>query len=56
MEGTNILSLNKAEMMRALQYYLNEVQFKEPVKISNVREKGNDNIFEITIMDVEEIK
>lgn len=36
MMGRNELRLCKAEMIRAMEYYLNEVQFKETVVVTDV--------------------
>lgn len=43
--------MNKAEIIRAIEYYLNGIQFKEPVAVSNVVEDKGDNIFNITLED-----
>ena len=54
MKGKNELQLCPAEMMRAVEYYLNEVQFKEPVKITEIEQHGSashDFWFKITIVE-----
>ena len=61
MKGNNTITLNHAEMKRALEYYLNEVQFKEKVVVNNIEQKregpGGYSSFEITLYEeIDEIK
>ena len=39
MKGNNEIRWCHAEMIRAVEYYLNEVQLKEPVSVVGVSEK-----------------
>lgn len=36
MKGNNTLELNHATMQQALEYWLNETQFKAPVQVSKI--------------------
>lgn len=56
MIGTNVLMLNKGTVMKAIEHYLNDVQFKEPVKVNTVSEKAADHTFEVTIAPIEDEK
>lgn len=49
MIGSNSLILNQAEMIRAVEYYLNNVQFKETVRVTAVEEKPSDRVFNIRL-------
>ena len=54
MIGSNTLILNKAEMIRAVGFYLDEIQLKEPIKITSVTEK--DNLFYVVFQEVSDEK
>lgn len=54
MKGTNVLTMNQAEMMRAIEYYLNQVQFKEPVRITKVSENKSNFVFDIELEESKE--
>jgi hypothetical protein len=56
MIGNNVLEINRAEMVKAMEYYLNNVQFKEPVRVVYVTENKNDNTFTIEIAEIKENK
>ena len=56
MAGTNVLLLNKATMIKATEYYLCNVQFKEPVKVSDVEEDRNEHQFKVTFNELTEDK
>lgn len=49
MKGNNTLTLNQAEMVRTIEYYLNNVQFKEPVLVAAVKEKPGDHVFHVKL-------
>lgn len=50
MRGKNTLLLNQAEMQAAVEYYLNQVQFKQPVKVTRITEQvATPNLFEIIL-------
>lgn len=55
MIGRNQILMNEAEMQKAVDYYLNEVQFKKRVKVVGVRELAGSPIkFEIVLEEGEE--
>jgi len=54
MIGYNTLVLNQAEMMRAIEYYLNNVQFKESTQVTSVSENKSDNTFLVIVGEVKE--
>lgn len=41
MKGSNTILLNTEEMNRAIEYYLNNVQLKEPVTVDKVESDWN---------------
>ena len=49
MKGNNRIIMCRAEMIRAVEYYLNEVQFKEPVLVAGVTEDKGDHVFIVSI-------
>lgn len=49
MQGNNKIQMCVAEMIRAIEYYLNEVQFKERVRVASVSENKNDHYFCISL-------
>lgn len=49
MIGRNTLQLNNSEIMRAIEYYLNNVQFKEPVLVTSVKEDSGNHLFNIQL-------
>lgn len=51
MKGSNQLLLCQAEVIRAIEYYLNEVQFKERVEVTSVTENSNDHNFCVSLAD-----
>ena len=51
MEGNNTLLLNKAVMIGAVDYYLNQIHFKSPVKVGDVSENKNSKYFEVKLVD-----
>jgi len=54
MIGHNLLYLNKSEMLRALDYYLNNIQFKEPIEVTEVSERKSEHDFELRISEIYE--
>ena len=54
MIGHNLLYLNKSEMLRALDYYLNNIQFKEPIEVTEVSERRSEHDFELRISEIYE--
>lgn len=56
MIGNNELRLNKAEMHKAIEYYLNAVVFKEPCKVTNViATQSSDYTFLVSLMPPKEV-
>lgn len=55
MMGRNKLILCGSEMDRAVEYYLNNVQFKETVKVFSISEKSENGhpVFEIILNPIE---
>ena len=53
MKGRNELNLCPHEMMRAIEFYLNEVQFKEQVKVVKIEQK-NDSYFQVSLVEAKE--
>lgn len=49
MKGKNQIIMCQAEMIRAVQYYLNEVQFKEPVIVAGITEDKSKRTFIVSI-------
>jgi len=43
MKGQNELRLCPNEMMRAVEYYLNEVHIKEPIEVWGVKQHSTEN-------------
>lgn len=54
MKGTNTLQLNHSEMIRALEYYFNNVQFKEPIKVQSVKEDRAELSFDVVLEEHKE--
>lgn len=54
MVGHNTLILNQAEMVRAIEYYLNAVHFKEPIMVSSVTENKSNLNFAIDLQEKHE--
>jgi len=56
--GHNSLQLNQATINRAVEYYLNEVVLKEPVKVVKVNRvkssMSSDGDFEVTIQPLDD--
>ena len=54
--GNNKVALCKQDLMNAIQYYLNQEIFKEPVQVTNIEklnQYGSDT-YEISISPVEQ--
>ena len=49
MKGKNQIIMCQAEMVRAVQYYLNEVQFKKPVLVAGITEDKSKRTFIVSI-------
>lgn len=49
MEGDNEIRLCKADMMRAVEYWLNEMLLRDEVQVVDVKELTNDNVFSIRV-------
>ena len=49
MEGNNELRLCKADMMRAVEYWLNEVVFRDDVTVVDVKELGTESMFVVKL-------
>ena len=54
MYGNNSIELCGAQVIKALEYYLNEVVMKTPVKVTNVKAGHHDNGLVISITDAVE--
>lgn len=55
MIGRNEIRFNSAEMMRAVQYYLNTVLLKEPVEVQDIRvERTVSNTYIVSVINLEE--
>lgn len=55
MIGRNEIRFNSAEMMRAVQYYLNIVLLKEPVEVQDIRvERTGSDTFVVSVVELEE--
>ena len=57
MEGKNSLYLAKADMCSAIEFYLNSVLLKEPIRVALISEMKNsphDGMFRIDILPVED--
>ena len=50
--GSNIIRINQNTMQQAIEYWLNNVVLRKPVSVSNVEERPNDHVFEISIVEV----
>jgi hypothetical protein len=49
MEGNNEIRLCKADMIRAVEYWLNEVLLRDEVQVVDVKELTNDSVFSIRV-------
>lgn len=56
MKGNNELILCHDEIIRAVEYYLNEVQFKERVKVDSVSEDRGMLLFVVELSEWREEK
>jgi len=54
MRGTNTLILNKAETIKAIEYYLNKIHFQKDVTVDDVKQVQGDNLFEIKLIEKSE--
>ena len=50
--GANVIRINRKTMQQAIEYWLNNVVLRKPVSVSNVEERPNDHVFEISIVEV----
>jgi hypothetical protein len=56
MSGNNHLTLNKVEMQKAVEYYLNTVVLKTPCMVANiVYDRNSGEVFVISLMPPKEI-
>ncbi len=51
MIGKNTIVINQAEAIRAIQFYLNQVQFKETVIVKSVSYNASSYTFDVIIED-----
>ena len=49
MQGTNELRLCKVDLMRAVEYWLNEEVLREEVQVVAVKELSTENVFSVTV-------
>lgn len=55
MIGRNEIRFSSAEMMRAVQYYLNTVLLKEPVEVQDIHvERTGTDTYVVSVVNLEE--
>lgn len=53
MQGHNELRLCKADLMRAIEYWLNEEVLREEVEVADVKELASDGTFVVKLKPTE---
>lgn len=49
--GANVIRINHKTMQQAVEYWLNNVVLRQSVSVSSVKERTNENVFEISLVE-----